>query len=42
MVEKHLGLVKDDLKRSRKIFQVMKEGSPVVMLVDDRGRPPTM
>lgn len=42
MVEKHLGPIKDDLKRSRKIFQVMKEGGPAAVLVDDGGRPPTM
>ncbi|KAH6667754.1 hypothetical protein B0J14DRAFT_567124 [Halenospora varia] len=42
IVEKHLGPVKDDLKKSRNIFQVMKEGGPAAMLVDDGGRPPSI
>jgi hypothetical protein len=42
MVELYLGSVKDNLKRSRKIFQLMKEGGPAAVLADDGGRPHTM
>ena len=41
MVGMYLGSVKDNLKRSRKIFQLMKEGGPAAVLADDGGRPPT-
>lgn len=42
IVEKQIGPVKDSLKRSRNIFQVMKEGGPAAVFIDDDGRPPTM
>jgi hypothetical protein len=42
IVKKNLGLTKEDFKRMRNIFQVMKEGAPAAVLIDDGGRPPTM
>jgi hypothetical protein len=39
MVGKYLGPLNDYLKRSKNIFQIMKEGGPAAVLLDDGGRP---
>jgi hypothetical protein len=41
IVEQHLSSVKDDLKKRNNIFQVLQEGGPAAVLVDNGGRPPS-
>jgi hypothetical protein len=42
IIEEHLGLVKNDLKKNRNIFQVIKERDLAIILINNRSRPPIM